>query len=345
MGVKEELKLFFSAGAFVLALLSVALSIRIASVKTAPSSGQTILIESEPIVDPAKAAEIRAREKKEEFDRMEEEALKKKREWAQRALDELNKRYDGKIPDTLILATKMEIPRPFGDESKEKLMVEPLPVMVDIKNKRIEFLALFHQSTRQGGIVEVMLSTTIGALDHRAYEAISVTRINPHDLWLALLLLGLQPAKGVYKEGEQIELVGDKVDVIFHWLNIDGTPKSAYAEDFIYCMETHKTADRSGWVFVGSRVGFDPIENREVLGTEKLGDIILVWHHPAAILDLPSKEGGKSDYFIYNSQLLPYPASCIHNFCPLNFFWAEDDGFSLISVLTKVVITPHKDKK
>ncbi|MCX7703672.1 MAG: YdjY domain-containing protein [Planctomycetota bacterium] len=341
MGMKEELKLFFSVGAFLLSVAALAVSIRVASSKISPAGSQIVHLENEPVTDPEKAEEMRQKKMMEEFNKQEEESLKKKKEYAEAALMRLKKEFKGNIPDTIVLATEMEAPTPYGIEKKE--MVKPLPIFVDVKNKRIEFLGLFHQSERKGGIVEVFLSSTIGKLEHRGYEAVSVTRINPYDLWLALLLIGMEPARGVFKEGEAIELKGDTVDILCHWLEPDGTERSACAEDFIYSTVSHRTLERDGWVFIGSRVLLDKEEEKEFLATDVFGDLILVVHHPLAILDIPSKEGGrKDDVFIYNGKLLPAAVPAIATPSPFAFLFAEDEALPLISMLTKMVITPHK---
>lgn len=341
MGIKDDLKFLFSTGAFVLSLLALFLSLRAAAVKMTPSSAQSIIIPNQPVTDPEEAYRMRMQKQKEEFERREREAVKKKKEWAQKALRDFRKKYKGRIPDEIILATEIELAGPWGE--KKKILFTPSSVKVNIRKKRIEFLALFNQSSRQGGLVEVVLSNP--KLESRAYEAITVTYINPYDLWLALNLIGLEPARGVYTEGEDVELVGGRVKVTFQWLCPDGRRKTAPAEDFIYNMTTHKTLNRDGWVFVGSRVISDEVEDKEFLATDRFGDIILVVHHPLAILDIPGREGGRmDDIFIYNNKLLPSPIGGVLSFCPLTFFWAEDYTTQPITMLTKVVITPYEEE-
>jgi hypothetical protein len=159
-------------------------------------------------------------------------------------------------------------------------------VQLDKKNHLISFPAAVNQN---GGLVEYLLVNDLG----KVHESLFSTKIQPRDIHLALLLIGLKEAdKTNPKETvppqaidtaylqSAPKLKGSPVKISVAWTQ-DGKQKSGPAEDWILNLKTNKPMSAGPWTYNGSM-----IENGVFLATQELS-IIAVITDPTALVNNP----------------------------------------------------------
>lgn len=166
-------------------------------------------------------------------------------------------------------------------------------IRLDKKNHRISFPATVNQ--RQGSI-EYLLVNEKG----KTHESLFATKLLPHDLHVALLLIGLpeipKDTPGETPPPSAIDssylkaapkLKGTPVLLSVGWTQ-DGKRKEIAAEDWILNLQTHRPMTRGVWTYNGSL-----IENGVFLADEELS-IVAVITDPTALVNNP-REGYDND--------------------------------------------------
>jgi len=142
----------------------------------------------------------------------------------------------------------------------------------------------------QDGMIELVACANGGKL----HESIFRVPIEPRDLQLGLLLLGLKHKGGVRFQGDSTLPEGDQV-LIF--VEKDGQRRRV--EDYVWDRKRLAPMERTGWVFSGSK-----FLNGE-FGAQLTRTLITTQHDPYTILDNPLPTGVDSDQYEVNGKVTP----------------------------------------
>ncbi len=142
------------------------------------------------------------------------------------------------------------------------------------------------------GALEVLISTETG----RTHESLLVSKIDPFNLQIALLLLGFKNGRRL-KDGsiEQGTLINIEAVILD-----DSDSKRHPIENWLYNKTTEKEMGPQGWVFVGSNF----THNKVCLATKE-GNIVNVWSFGNTILDNPGETGNYDDTFDVHTENIP----------------------------------------
>jgi len=166
-------------------------------------------------------------------------------------------------------------------------------IRLDKKNHQITFPVIVNQHQ---GLIEYLLVNEKGKL----HESLLSTRIPPHDIHAALLLIGLkESAKANSKDPappsaidtaylqEAPKLKGPSVQLTLAW-TVDGKRKEVPAEDWIFNLQTKRTMAPGPWTYNGSMM-----ENGVFLADQEFS-LIAVITDPTALVNNP-REGYNDD--------------------------------------------------
>ena len=166
-------------------------------------------------------------------------------------------------------------------------------VRLDKKNHRVTFDATVNQ---REGLIEYLLVNDKG----KVHESLLATKIAPHDIHLALLLVGLKEDKksniseplppsaidSAYLHAAP-KLKGSPVSISLAWKQ-DGKPQQAPADNWIFNLHTNKLMSPGPWTYNGSLV-----EDGQFLADSELS-IVAVITDPTALANNP-REGYDDD--------------------------------------------------
>ena len=166
-------------------------------------------------------------------------------------------------------------------------------VRLDKKNHRVTFDAAVNQ---REGLIEYLLVNDKG----KVHESLLATKIAPHDIHLALLLVGLKEDKksniseplppsaidSAYLHAAP-KLKGSPVRISLAWKQ-DGKPQQAPADNWIFNLHTNKIMSPGPWTYNGSLV-----EDGQFLADTELS-IVAVITDPTALANNP-REGYDDD--------------------------------------------------
>lgn len=166
-------------------------------------------------------------------------------------------------------------------------------VRLDKKNHRVSFDAIVNQRV---GLVEYLIVGDKG----KVHESLLSTKLSPHDIHLALLLIGLQEDKksnineplppsaidtAYLRSAPKIK--GKPVHISFAWTQ-DGKRHETPAEDWILNLHTNKPMMPGPWTYNGSIV-----EDGQFLADTEFS-IVAVITDPTALANNP-REGYDDD--------------------------------------------------
>jgi len=175
-------------------------------------------------------------------------------------------------------------------------------VSLDKKNNRISFAATVNQHQ---GLVEYLLVNEKG----KVHESLLATKVLPHDIHLALLLIGLKdPAANkapvppsaidaAYLQSAP-KLKGPSVHLSVKWTE-DGKEKEAAAEDWIFNLDTKQAMSAGPWTYNGSMV-----ENGVFLADQEYS-IVAVITDPTALVNNPRKGYDNEDIWQIKDASVP----------------------------------------
>jgi hypothetical protein len=161
-------------------------------------------------------------------------------------------------------------------------------VKLDKKNHRVSFPGTVNQ---KGGLIEYLLVNEKG----KVHESLLATKVPPHDIHIALLLIGLKdpgtnanaplPPSAIDSAYLQAapKLKGPPVRITVAWTPPGGQRKEIPAENWIQNLDSNKTMTPGAWTYNGSQ-----IENGVFIADEELS-IISVITDPTALVNNPRK--------------------------------------------------------
>ncbi len=306
--MRDELKTALLAGTFVFAVGAFTLGLR---TKTQPAAPTTITVEAVPVVDPEEAAKKAEEERRRKMLEMEKQQVEIKRRFANEALQKFKNDHGGKLPEQITLNTPLMVPGAWGTDKMERL--KSTPVHVDLKKGELSFDGCWVRGVAEvdpqaekrrvaTGIVEMLIARP-PLPNSKAHETMIQTEVNPYDVWLGLLLLGLKPGSSTGREGVP---EGDSVDIILQFVDDKGRTHSHHAEEFIFNTTKGRPLDRMGWIFTAAWVYKDRKTGEWVQGVRECGAVATVFHFPfGVLLDTPGRMFDIDDDFVYNNNLLP----------------------------------------
>jgi hypothetical protein len=178
-------------------------------------------------------------------------------------------------------------------------------IRLDKKNHRVSFDAAVNQRV---GLIEYLLVNDKG----KVHESLLSTKITPHDLHLALLLIGLKENKksnldeplppsaidSAYLH-EAPKIKGAPVRITLAWKQ-DGKPQEAPADRWIFNLHTNALMSPGPWTYNGSLV-----EDGQFLADQELS-IVAIITDPTALANNPRE--GYDDDQIWQIQESAVPA-------------------------------------
>jgi hypothetical protein len=133
----------------------------------------------------------------------------------------------------------------------------------------------------------------------KTHESILRTEARPHDIHVALLLLGAQPmmTNSFGPSGKEVP-IGERVIIEVAWTNEGRTMRCAM-EDLITYKENGQTMTRGEWIFNGSNF------SEGVFNAERDGSIISIHIDPGALINNPRPGRENDDLHLPNPARLP----------------------------------------
>jgi hypothetical protein len=162
----------------------------------------------------------------------------------------------------------------------------------------------------EGGPIELLACTPTG----KTHETVFTLPVEPTDLQVALLLLGLVEGRNPAVEPpegapEPDGPPGGAVSIFVEWRPPDsgGTedeeeeepPRRERAERFLYRVDEERAETDVRWVFLGSRM----VRGR--FGADIDGSLITTFHDPLAILEIQKDTVNDDIYYSVNEDLCP----------------------------------------
>jgi hypothetical protein len=168
-------------------------------------------------------------------------------------------------------------------------------ITIQKKLKGVSFPAVLNQGS---GLLEYLLVRNGG----KTHESLLRTAVEPTDLQIALLLLGLEGTdRPQAEQGAPGQPEGGKVEIRITYTNQAGKTKTLGPEAWIARKDGEKmvSAQPFSWIFTGSAIR----DQRFLAQVE--GSMVAVYHDPVALIDNAS-EGGESDKVWYvNEKAVP----------------------------------------
>lgn len=192
--------------------------------------------------------------------------------------------------------------KPFLKETSPGIL-EYNGVRLDKKNHRISFAATVNQHQ---GLVEYLLVNEKG----KVHESLLATKVLPHDLHLALLLIGLKdptanskaPVPPTAIDSAYLQsapkLKGPDVRLSVKWTD-DGKEKEVPVEDWVFNLDTKQAMSAGPWTYNGSLV-----ENGVFLADQE-DSIVAVITDPTALVNNPRKGYDNEDIWQIKEASVP----------------------------------------
>jgi hypothetical protein len=161
-------------------------------------------------------------------------------------------------------------------------------VSLDKVNRTVSFPASVNL---RDATVEYAVVHTSG----KTHESVFSTDARPHDIHLALLLLGARPVVTNFfgADGKATPL-GEKV-----WINVHWTNGSCALEDLVVDRETGKPMTRGDWIFNGSNF------SEGASTAQRDGSIVSIHIDPDALIDNPRPGRENDDLHLPHAAKLP----------------------------------------
>lgn len=165
-------------------------------------------------------------------------------------------------------------------------------IRLDKENGTVEFDAVINMDK---GLLEYLIVEKSG----KTHESLLSTEIEPYNLQIALLLVGLEgtlnPLSG---QGDPAIPDGDPVSIHVKWVK-DNKIMEHPIEDWIFNRGADSSLAHMNWVFTGSFIS-DGVFMAQV---EK--SIAALFHDPASMIDNPMPEGASDEIWYVDEKTVP----------------------------------------
>jgi hypothetical protein len=164
-------------------------------------------------------------------------------------------------------------------------------ITVDTKQRTVTFPAKVNLTQ---GILEVLICTEYG----KTHESLLVTNVDPLQLNVAFLLLGLEGGNAVKYQGDPTKPVGSPVEI---WLKVKKGDKEQLirTEDWVYNTHKNRPMLHTQWIYVGS------VLTRDGFMAQREGQIATTFHDPFALIDNPLPGGGDDTVYVVHTKEVP----------------------------------------
>jgi hypothetical protein len=165
-------------------------------------------------------------------------------------------------------------------------------VTLDQTNRTVRFPAAINQ---RAGLVEYALVTTRG----KVHESIFRTEARPHDIHLAMLLLGSKPANtNLLPEDPSVPLPGERIEVEVCWKRGRREVRRPLANLIKLAHPMRNVAER-GWRYTGSFV------SDGAFAAQRAGSIIALITDPVALVNNAASDRADDEVHQANTRALP----------------------------------------
>ncbi len=185
---------------------------------------------------------------------------------------------DAQTGDSAGTAASADVAPKMADPPDAKRLSAEHDIWIDVKRKQV---IIDGEICLRSGQLEMFACLT-GTKEHESIVTLNTQAFLAH---AALLRLGVEPGTPATYQPEYVPASGPEVDVTVHWIDKEGKPQEAKAQEWIRDVKTEKAMTHK-WVFAGSGFWTDPSTGMEHYQAEG-GDFICVSNFPSAMLDLP----------------------------------------------------------
>ena len=196
-----------------------------------------------------------------------------------------------------------DLPQSPSNVADQKINAPPITMItpghfeiggVQIKKQEgvVEFPALVNMDN---GLLEYLIVGRAGKL----HESLLRTDIEPYNLQIALLMLGLEGTSNpLVEQGDPGIPEGDPVIIRVEW-GKGMKPQRSRIEEWVLNKENGNPLDPVEWIFTGSVV------SNGVFMAQVEKSIVAVYHDPAAMIDNPMPEGVSDEIWFVNEKKVP----------------------------------------
>ena len=146
----------------------------------------------------------------------------------------------------------------------------------------------------QRGAIEYLACARGGKL----HESVLVIDVEPYELQVALLLLGLEPGGNIEYQGDARTPQGDSLEIWVEWEE-KGEMKRHRAEDCVFDLVEKRTMTPTPWIFTGSKIE----DGVFIANVER--SLMATYHDPYALLNHPLPTGADDTVYKVNEALVP----------------------------------------
>lgn len=191
-------------------------------------------------------------------------------------------------------ATREELKKPEAPKARiaeQDGLIELGGVTIDAKAREVSVPCRVNQ---REGLLEYTLVGETG----KRHESLLWTAVEPYNLQVALLLLGLQKGRSLDFQGDPRRPEGDPVRLRVEWSEA-GVAKTRSLESLVRNQGTNAPMQETDWIFTGSKMW------NGIFAAQAERSIIAVFHDPAAIIDNPLPDGGSDKVWVPNPETTP----------------------------------------
>ncbi len=165
-------------------------------------------------------------------------------------------------------------------------------IYLDKKEGTVEFDSVLNMDK---GLLEYLIVGNSG----KVHESLLKTEIEPYNLQIALLLIGLEGSMNPLSEqGDPRRPDGDSVRIRVKWEN-KGKIYERPIEEWVFRKDSNSVLGPTDWVFTGSVI------SNGVFMAQVEKSIVAVYHDPTAMIDNPMPEGASDEIWFVNEHAVP----------------------------------------